>query len=84
MEAEAFTDLVGDHLGLWLLSASAHDIAGRLWSANAPIASCENLEGLAQLLATAPDAPILLDAVYPNQDAEYLDARAMKRLGESH
>jgi hypothetical protein len=32
------------------------------------------------LLATAPGVPLVLDAVYPDQDAEYLDARALDRV----
>jgi hypothetical protein len=77
IEADAFADIIGSTLGLWLVSAPAHDIAGRRWSTNAPIAGYGEAERLAQLLATAPDVPLLLDAVYTNQDAEYLDARVI-------
>ena len=76
IEPGAVADIVGSTLGLWLVSAPAHDVAGRMWSTNAPIAGYGEAERLAQLLATAPDAPALLDAVYANQDVEYLDARA--------
>jgi len=73
-------NVVKDKLGLWLLSAPDYDVAGALWTTNTPIAERVPPDTLAPLLAIAPDAPILLDAVYANQDREYLDARALARL----
>ena len=73
-------NVVKDKLGLWLLSAPAYDVAGALWNTNTPIAERVPPDALAPLLAIAPDAPILLDAVYADQDQEYLDARALDRL----
>ena len=32
------------------------------------------------MLAIAPDAPLVLDAVYKNQDEEYLDNKALREI----
>ena len=71
--------LLKDKVGLWLVSAPRTDVAGILWDADAPIASCEKGEALARILAIAPQAPIVFDAVYKSQDEEYADVRAMVR-----
>ena len=72
--------VVNDKLGLWLLSAPAYDVAGTLWNTNTPMAERVPPDAIAPFLAIAPDAPILLDAVYADQDQEYLEARALDRL----
>ena len=63
-----------DKLGLWLVAASRKDVAGKLWDAHGPIHSARNPEALARLLALSPGTPSVLDALYANQDEEYLDA----------
>jgi len=69
--------LVNGKPGLWLAGAPAYDIAGTPWTMNAPLAGNVDPETLAQLLASAPDAPTLLDGVYADWDGEYLDARVV-------
>jgi hypothetical protein len=66
-----------DRLGLWLAASPAYDLAGDLWTANGPVASAPQL-ALGELLAVAPDLPVLLDGVYASWDQEYRDARAIK------
>ena len=73
-------ETLGDKTGLWLAAAPGHDVAGRLWNTNAPIATFDRQEDLARILAAAPNAAIIFDAVYGDKDAEYQDARAMERL----
>jgi hypothetical protein len=75
--SEALRTALGDALGLWLASAAAYDLAGSLWTANAPVASVAG-PALDDLLAAAPGVPVLLDAVYASWDEEYLDVRALK------
>jgi hypothetical protein len=73
-----------DKLGLWLVAASNNDVAGKMWDAHGPIHSARNPEALARLLALSPGTPIVLDALYANQDEEYLDAVALdKALGRT-
>ena len=60
--------------------APDYDLAGALWNTNTPMAPRVPPDALAPLLAIAPDAPVLLDAVYADQDRGYLDARALHRL----
>jgi hypothetical protein len=79
MTPEDAAKVLAGNVGLWLVSAPYYDVAGHLWSTNAAIAGYEG-DGLRELLAVAPDAPVLLDAVYADQDEEYLDARAMRRI----
>jgi hypothetical protein len=74
-----FTEQLKDKVGLWLVSAPRMDVAQRVWDANAPIRECNDHHALAQIIALAPDAPLVFDAVYKNLDEEYLDA---KFLGE--
>jgi hypothetical protein len=70
-----FTEKLKDKVGMWLLSSPRTDLAGRVWDANAPIRECADRRALAQILALAPEAPVVFDAVYKNLDDEYLDAK---------
>ena len=73
-----------DKLGLWLVAASRNDVAGKMWDAHGPISGARSPDALGRLLALSPDAPALLDALYANQDEEYLDAVALdKALGRT-
>lgn len=67
--------LFQDRPGLWLASAPAYDIAGTIWTMNAQLADNVDLDTLSQLLGSAPSAPVMLDGVYSDWDAEYHDVR---------
>jgi hypothetical protein len=75
-----FTEQLKDKVGLWLLSTPRTDVAGRVWDANAPIHECNDRRALAQILALAPEAQLVFDAVYKNPDEEYLDARVLAEI----
>jgi hypothetical protein len=77
--APEVTTRLKDKLGLWLVAASNRDVAGKLWDAHGPIHSAPNAEALARLLALSPGTPSVLDALYANQDEEYLDAVALAK-----
>lgn len=72
--------LLKERLGLWLVAASRTDAAGHLWDAHTPLHQTADADSVARWIALAPDAPMLLDGVYGNQDDEYLDAVALERL----
>jgi hypothetical protein len=66
------------------VAVSPNDTAGKLWDAHGPIHSARSLEAVARLLALSPRTPTVLDALYANQDEEYLDATALeKALGQA-
>jgi hypothetical protein len=67
-------NLLKGKVGLWLLNQSETDVAGYIWNENAPIREYRDPQSLAILLAIAPEAPIVFDAVYKDHDEEYLDA----------
>ena len=67
-------------VGVWLVSAPAYDVAGRMWSTHGPIAGYDDGGRLGCLLGIAPDVPVLMDAVYATQDEEYLDARQLRSV----
>jgi hypothetical protein len=69
-----------DKLGFWLVAASRKDVAGKLWDAHGPIHSALDPEAIARLLTLSPGTPTVLDALYANQDKEYLDAMALARV----
>ncbi|MHB8519385.1 MAG: hypothetical protein ACYDH9_01385 [Limisphaerales bacterium] len=77
---DATTRVIQDKLGLWLVAASGSDVGGRLWDAHAPIWQTPETGAMARWIALAPNAPMLFDAIYANQDQEYLDAAALERL----
>jgi hypothetical protein len=77
---QQIADALKDRLGLWLVSAPALDVAGKLWNACGPIAGSDREEELASLLRLNPNAPVLADVPYENQDQEYLDAVALDRI----
>jgi hypothetical protein len=68
-----------DKLGLWLVAASAKDVADKMWDEHVPIASARSTESLERLLALSSGTPALLDALYANQDEEYLDAMTLTK-----
>jgi hypothetical protein len=73
-----------DKLGLWLMATSRNDVAGKMWDAHGLISAARSSDALGRLLAFSPDTPALLDALYANQDEEYLDAMALdKALGRT-
>jgi hypothetical protein len=65
-------------LGLWLLAAPQVDLAGRLWDVHAPLHRSAERAKVTEWISLAPDAPIVLDAVFANHDEEYLDATALR------
>lgn len=68
-------------LGLWLVAAPRRDLAGQLWDAHAPLASCTDGEAIKAWLAVgAPNVPLVLDAVLSDQDEEYAEIRAIESL----
>jgi len=69
-----------DRLGLWLVSGFRKDLAGQLWDAHAPLAGIGDPGTIGPYLAATARVPVLLDARYTDQDAEYLDAAALNRL----
>ncbi len=79
MSAEA-TRILKARLGLWLAAAPQADLSGKLWDAHAPLHRVTGRAGIAAWLALVPGAPILMDAVFTNQDEEYLDAVTVAEL----
>ena len=67
-------------VGIWLVSAQQTDIGGKVWDNHAPLHSLRGLKATAKWMATAPEALKILDAVYGNQDDEYLDALTLDRM----
>jgi Xylose isomerase-like TIM barrel len=77
---EALSTVPPEKIGMWLLATPARDIGGSVWQYHGPVAGKDSEALLRALLADASGIPLILDAVYPDQDAEYLDARALDRL----
>jgi hypothetical protein len=65
--------------GLWLMSASSHDIGGAVWNRNAPVDGSGEEKKVLGLLNAGPKVPIVFDAVYPSLDEEYRDVRLVER-----
>ena len=70
-------DTVRSRIGLWMVGAPQEDFNGKLWSIQGPVYSSPFAASIQSQVASQPDVPVMLDAVYPNWDAEYLDARLM-------
>lgn len=69
-----------DQVGLWLVAAPRHDVAGRFWDAHAPIHSSSAHDSLKTWLTAAPQTPSVLDAILSDADAEYLEALALEKI----
>lgn len=67
-------------VGVWLVAGAERDAAGQLWNAHAPLARATDLAGLSRWLREAGDAPLALDGVFADQDAEYADAQSLEAL----
>ncbi len=76
-------EVLKEWLGLWLLAAPQVDLAGKLWDAHAPLHRFRDTAKMAEWIALVPEAPIVVDAVLANQDEEYLEAIALRRLSTS-
>lgn len=72
--------LLPSRVGVWLVASPRTDIAGRMWDAHGPIHSSSESQRISSFLALSPARPIILDGNYPDQDAEYLDAVALRQL----
>ncbi len=92
MNAESFgprppnnisAEQLAEKIGFWLVAAARRDVAGVVWDFNAPIFNQANPERLARLLKVSPRIPAVLDAIYQNQDEEYLDAVMLEKAGHS-
>jgi len=70
-----------DRLGLWLVAGPGDDVTGTFWNAHVPVHRIASTDSIARWLSLAPDVPVASDAVLENQDEEYLEARALDRLG---
>jgi len=67
-------------VGIWLVAAQQTDIGGKVWNNHAALHSLRDRKATAQWMATVPAAPKVLDAVYENQDDEYLDVITLDRM----
>jgi hypothetical protein len=76
--------LLKGQVGLWLVSSSQTDVAGRVWTANGPVRACQDGRALAQILAIAPESPLLFDVPYASPDEEYLDAKYVREITRVH
>ncbi len=76
-------EVLKEWLGLWLLAAPQVDLAGKLWDAHAPLHPFRDTAKMAEWIALVPEAPIVVDAVLTNEDEEYLEAIALRRLSTS-
>jgi len=72
--------ILKSRLGLWLAAAPQVDLSGKLWDAHASLHRATDRAKTATSIALVPDAPILLDAVFANQDEEYLDAMTLAQF----
>lgn len=69
-----------DKIGMWLVSTPRKDIAGRVWTTDAPLAGSDDRKKVEDWVVLALTAPIVADAVYPTQDDEYREAMAIMQL----
>lgn len=69
-----------ERVGLWLI-AGLSDATGDAWDVHRPVHRTSSLEAVARWVATAPDAPVVSDALLNDPDDEYLEARTLDRLG---
>ena len=77
--AEAAPWLQG-RLGLWLCAAPRRDIAGQPYDLHAPLhaLTAADLARVREWLGAAGTAPLVLDAMFADQDGEYIDALALE------
>ena len=79
---ESITQLKA-HVGLWLVSGLKKDLEGKYWNQNVPVFACNDKENVMRIIGKIPQAPIVLDGIYKNQDEEYLDARVLDKPQKS-
>ena len=72
--------LLKENVGLWLIAAQRHDLAGKKWDDWAPLHTAGQPEQIRPWLALAPQAPQVLDAAYESLDEEYRDAVLVESL----
>ena len=67
-------------VGVWLVAGAERDAAGQLWNAHAPLARTTDRTGLRRWLLEAGEAPLALDGVYEDMNAEYADVQSLEAL----
>lgn len=66
--------------GLWLAAGMEYDVGGQPWTVHGRLATSGQKPAIAALLATRPQLPIVLDAVYADSDEEYQDAKTLAAM----
>lgn len=77
-EAAQVLEILGDRVGLLLASAVEEDINGSPWTAQATMSGRLDAAEIAPWREAFPAVPVLLDAVFPDTDAEYLDVALLE------
>jgi hypothetical protein len=65
------------HVSMLFIASSAKDLSGKIYSVNQPLAGSAVLPEAATLLNGLKDKVLILDGIYTDKDAEYLDVREL-------
>jgi len=68
-----------ERIGLWLTAGAREDVTGKIWDVHVPLSQAQTSDSLREISSQSTNAPIVLDALFSNQDEEYLDAAALEQ-----
>jgi hypothetical protein len=71
--------LILPRIGVWLCAGRREDWSGKLWDVHTPLTWTQSTPQVLAWLKLSAKTPVLFDAIYPNLDAEYLDAAPLDR-----
>ncbi len=70
---------LGDKIGLWMVGRAELDAGGQIWTVHKPLGDAEAWKPFLPWVNAMPTAPIVFDAIYDGQDAEYIDASIVNK-----
>jgi hypothetical protein len=80
-DVEKNRQLLGDkHVSSLFIASPAKDLSGKIYSLNQPLAGSAVLPEAAALLKGLKDKVLIIDGIYHDKDAEYLDARELDQI----
>jgi UDP-N-acetylglucosamine:LPS N-acetylglucosamine transferase len=77
---KAMKSLEDEKIRFCFISAPELDNYNKIWNTNSPVHRYSDLNEVKALLKSVSGCALILDGIYPDKDAEYLDVKVINNL----